>query len=125
MLSIEGTTYAEMFGNLASHPDLDDAERKAAVRIGEWFRRRDELVAAEREAQNAPDFDPLDESRPDPVGDHGRRAPFFGPTSPEVQSGQDWRTWICGDVRFRVYPYTAGPTMNVGIDRVDRTHSSH
>lgn len=112
MLSIDGTTLGEVFANLATDPRLDEPERSAAGRLAAWHRRDEDLARRLAVAAQAPDRAAWDEA--DEEHEAHRRAKPFRSRKPATDEA---RTLECDGVRFVVWPYTTGATMNVGVER--------
>ena len=116
MLSITGQTFGEVFANLVQHDALDDTERTAAQHVAAWLasweKAEHEYIEACQNGNHAA-WETASEERA-----RLRRSMPFAGSGLWVESPREWRTFIVGSVKFRVFPYTTGPTMNVGVDRV-------
>jgi hypothetical protein len=115
MLSINGSTFGEVFANIAKDTaSYDEGERSAARAIAEWMDREEAQKAVRAQyhpiqdraayAEADKEFSRISKERPYVVPE-GRG---FGP--------EEFSTFVCGGFRFTVYPYTTGNTMNVGVD---------
>jgi hypothetical protein len=124
-ISIRGQSYEEVFGNIARDERFDEAEKDSALAIAAYYRARSEWEGALRTALEdaTRDAGALEaryarerieaeflESRP--------RLLFRGHhvDDPHSPAGQEWRTIAHGRLKWTVWPFTAGDSMNVAVE---------
>jgi hypothetical protein len=121
MLSIEGQTLGEVFLDLVTHEATDDVEQSAARHVARWLTAWEAAEYASAKACQEGDKSAWDAASEEQATLR-RSMPFSG-SGPWAESPSEWRTFVVGSVKFRVYPYTTGATMNVGISRIGREHA--
>jgi hypothetical protein len=112
MLSINGNTFAEVFGNLATDARLDDVERAAAARIAEWEHEEEGFKSRCARAAEAGDKSAWDEADAAQSA-HSESCPYEA----RATRASEQRVLVCDRVRFTIRPYTAGQSMNVGVEK--------
>lgn len=115
MLSINGQTFGEVFTNLSTDERLGVHERDAARKAADWYAEHDRLSVLCSEAANSGDHATWQEAS-DAASHHWHAKPFHG--SHLSERPQEFRTLTVGDVKFTVFPYTTGATMNVSVNRL-------
>jgi hypothetical protein len=117
MLTIPGVTVGDVFSRLAIRTELDADERAAARLIAHHIGAVETAKSDALEAMLVTGDHEAWEDAVETVSRLSLQQPFIGNLM-QADTGADWRTATVGDIRFIVYPYTIGATMNVGVDRI-------
>jgi hypothetical protein len=113
MISVDGSTYEEVFANIANDERWDQGERSAAREIAGWMRRMAIHQAARAQYHPIQDREAYAKADKELSRISGER-PYVVPEGRGF-GPEEFKTFVCGGFRFVVYPYTTGNTMNVGV----------
>jgi hypothetical protein len=114
MLSISGSTFGEVFANIATDERYDEGERSAAREIAEWMDRKESQEAVRAQYHPIQDRAAYAEADKELSRISGGR-PYVVPEGRGF-GPEEFQTFVCGGYRFVIYPYTTADTMNVGVE---------